>query len=240
MRKTILLITSEHNGNIIPTEYNNIFTGHQQKLNTHRGFDIGANGLATELKSTDYAQIQFFSNQVTRLLVDVNRSLWRRTLFSEITKPLKASEKESILDKYYYTYRKPIYDCVKSEIKNNNNILHIAVHTFTPVLNGLERKADIGFLYNPERKNEKSFSKLWKKNCNNLIVGWNIRFNYPFKGKPDGLTAHFRKLYSDDRYLGIEFEVNQKHVQPSGEFSQSIKKRLALSLENSMNLFDWT
>jgi hypothetical protein len=40
----------------------------------------------------------------------------------------------------------------------------------------------------------------------------NLRRNYPYAGKGDGLTRSLRRRYSPRRYVGIELEINQKHV----------------------------
>ena len=39
-----------------------------------------------------------------------------------------------------------------------------------------------------------------------------IKFNEPYKGTDDGFTTYLRTKFSDDEYLGIEIEVNQKYL----------------------------
>ena len=41
MDKTSILITSEHGGNEVPANYNSLFLGYDDLLNSHRGLDIG-------------------------------------------------------------------------------------------------------------------------------------------------------------------------------------------------------
>jgi len=117
-------------------------------------------------------------------------------------------------------------------------VLHIATHSFTPILKDIERNADIGFLYNPERFNEKLISNEWKR-CVRELSGLRVRFNYPYRGKPDGLTAHFRKLYPDDRYLGVELEVNQKFVKENGAFPKEISGPIISSFRKTLIQFKW-
>ena len=239
MNNNTLLITSEHGGNKVPEKYTDLFNNHSNLLNTHRGLDFGTWNLAHYLEKKTSIPVKLFGTEITRLLVDVNRSLWRRTLFSEITKSLSKADKEIILEKYYYAYRNPIYDFVKDEIGKGRNIIHIAVHSFTPILKGIERNTDIGLLYNPERVNEKVFSKRLKTELINNPLKWRVRFNYPYRGKPDGFTAHFRKLYPDDKYLGIEYEVNQKYATKNNQFPKHISDFLVNTLSTTITKFKW-
>jgi hypothetical protein len=36
--------------------------------------------------------------------------------------------------------------------------------------------------------------------------------NYPYAGRSDGLTSALRRRHLPQRYLGIELEINQRHV----------------------------
>jgi predicted N-formylglutamate amidohydrolase len=237
MRTTTLLFTSEHGSYKIPSKYKKLFLGHDQLLATHRGHDLGAWSLAESLAQGFGAQL--FKTDVSRLLVDVNRSLWRRTLFSEITKPLPKNQKKIILEKFYYPHREQIAAYIDDHISNGQKILHIATHSFTPVLKGHERTTDIGLLYNPERLNEKQISKEWKLNLKKDAPDLRVRFNYPYRGKPDGLTAHFRKSYPDEKYLGVELELNQKFVLKDGKFPKEILGPIVSSLRKTLDHFSW-
>jgi hypothetical protein len=39
-----------------------------------------------------------------------------------------------------------------------------------------------------------------------------VRRNYPYRGYADGLTTYLRRRYARHGYIGVEIEVNQKHV----------------------------
>ena len=102
----------------------------------------------------------------------------------------------------------PFRNQTEDIVENSLPVLHLSVHTFTPVLNGVARKADIGLLYDPARLSEKAIvdrlsMKLKKK-------GFDVRRNYPYRGKADGHTTALRKKYPDGEYAGIEIEWNQK------------------------------
>lgn len=220
-RKAVVL-SCEHASNNIPSHLKKVFTKAEEALQTHRAFDLGALELF-ELMNSGYIAHKK-SATVSRLLVDVNRSLYRRTLFSEFTKHLTKVEKEQILNDYYYTFRDSFEREVRNLWQQDKIVLHLSVHSFTPNLKGEIRHTDFGILYNPERKEEKFFAKMWKTELNKLLPDYRVRFNYPFRGKPDGFVRHFRDMESEN-YLGIEFEMNQKFA---GDLE--VKKRIALSL----------
>lgn len=218
------MLSCEHGGNNIPDKYIYLFKNRKDILNSHRGYDIGALGL---FKVLDSLPISFSGYSAdSRLLVDLNRSIHRRTLFSELTKHLCRSEKDEILADYYYAYRKPFAKKIEELIMKKHKVYHISIHSFTPQLNGLIRNADLGILYHPGRPSEKDFAKKWKRQLYKVLPNYKVRFNYPYLGKPDGHVAYFRKIYADDQYVGIELELNQKHANQIPIY-ESIKKSLS-------------
>ena len=75
------LITCEHAVNRVPRAYRDLFRGRRRVLTTHRAFDYGALQLAKRFASRLEAQL--VTGNVTRLLVDLNRSLSNPSIFSE-------------------------------------------------------------------------------------------------------------------------------------------------------------
>lgn len=206
---TKLFLSCEHGGNQIPPIYQHLFRNAGNLLNTHRGFDNGALELYNALKNKG-VYFSIFS-ETSRLLVDLNRSLHRRSLFSEFTKKLDSSVKTEILNNYYYPFRDAFFNEAKNVVEKNDNIFHVSVHAFTPVLNGVVRKADIGLLYNPAHGFEKRIAIMWKMELEKAFPDFVIRYNYPYLGKTDGHVAPLRKAFGS-RYAGLEFELNSKHA----------------------------
>ncbi|WP_430810907.1 MULTISPECIES: N-formylglutamate amidohydrolase [unclassified Carboxylicivirga] len=207
--KKVVVLSCEHGGNAVPDSYKTLFEGAEEVLKTHRGYDLGALDLFCAIKSNDIFHSQ--AATISRLLVDVNRSHHRRTLFSEFTKALSCEEKKRILSDYYDAYRQPFAKKVFDLWSQNKTVLHLSVHSFTPELNGHVRQTDFGILYHPGRIEEKQFALLWKKQLKNRLPHCRVRFNYPFCGKPDGFVRYFRDR-EEEKYLGIEFEMNQKYA----------------------------
>ncbi len=203
-----LIITCEHGGNRLPKDFAGLFHKQDALLDSHRAYDEGALELARQLAHRLGAPL-FFS-RVTRLLVDLNRSPHNPARFSEITRRLGKDDRTAIERLYYEPYRNNVQSAFRKCIEEGGRAVHVSVHTFTPVLRGKMRHADIGFLYDPSRKREAAFCVSWQQTLRELQPELRIRRNYPYRGKSDGFTAHLRGLFPEYSYLGIELEVNQK------------------------------
>ncbi|WP_430816668.1 N-formylglutamate amidohydrolase [Carboxylicivirga sp. RSCT41] len=226
--KTVV-VSCEHARNNIPKTYIKLFEKAGKELKTHRGYDIGALELFDVLDCDYIAHKQ--AATTSRLLVDVNRSLYRRSLFSEFTRELTKKEKAQILEDYYYAYRRPFEKEIEQLWQRGKKVLHLSVHSFTPELNGEIRQTDFGILYNPEREEEKQFAKLWKAELKKIMPDYRTRFNYPFRGKPDGFVRYFRDL-EPLNYLGIEFEMNQKYAADS-----ALKNKIAKAFNQAVDIW---
>ena len=204
-----LVLTCEHAGNEIPEEYQYLFENVTAILNSHRGYDPGAFNLFSALqKIADYHQ----EHHISRLLVEINRSRGNPQLFSEFTRELTNCQKETILEACYIPYRKEVEQHIEDIISKGDSVLHLSIHSFTPSLNGKERNADIGLLYDPGRSEEKMFCRKLKERLLQEDKDLKIRYNYPYLGKADGFTTFLRRKFPK-HYLGIEIEVNQKFVK---------------------------
>ena len=222
------LITCEHGGNEIPPAHAGLFTDAKELLQSHRGYDIGAQELLKNL--TDLADKTFYAT-TSRLLVELNRSLHHRNLFSEITRNLPQPEQEKILKEHYHPYRERVEELIQDLVMVGHQVLHISVHSFTPVLDGEERQADIGLLYDPKREGERHFCRDWKEAFRELQPDLVVRFNYPYLGVADGFTTYLRRKFTARQYIGIELEVNQKFPMEGGEKWKQLQRTIKQSLK---------
>ncbi len=213
-----LILTCEHGGNEIPPEYSPLFQGAGTILNSHRGYDPGALDLFKELQ--EFAAFKKYQT-VSRLLVELNRSLHHPQLFSEFLKEISSEEKKKILEEYYFPYRRAVEGKIAEYLQAGENVLHLSIHSFTPQLNGEVRNADVGLLYDPSRKMEKEVCRRLKDLLLQGDRSLKVRFNYPYLGKADGFTTYLRKKFPAN-YAGVEIEVNQKHVEHD-HFKTSLK-----------------
>ncbi len=223
-----LVITCEHGGNKIPVPFRDLFFAHKALLDTHRGFDAGALAMAKAL-ATKFAAPLVIST-VSRLLVDLNRSIGHPGLHYETIRNEPIEVRQQILNHYYHPYRLYAESVVRQAIADYGRVLHLSSHSFTPVLNGKVRNADISFLYDPDRMGEVEVCKRWKAALKIYEPNLMVRRNYPYAGKDDGLTSWFRQHLSPSEYVGIELEINQKHIIKAGHHWTELRKAIVESL----------
>jgi predicted N-formylglutamate amidohydrolase len=226
-----LLLTCEHGGNAVPRPYKALFAGAEDVLAGHRGWDPGALELFKHLEpladATHHAT-------VSRLVVELNRSPHHPALFSRFTRHLPKAEHERILDRYYTPYRCAVEHDVARWAAKREPVHHVAVHSFTPVLDGAVRTLDIGLLYDPSRKMEKRWAERWRSALLERDPALEVRMNRPYLGKADGLPTHLRRLHRT-RYAGIELEVNQGHLV-RGRFPKDLCDVIRDSLKDSLRV----
>ncbi len=227
-----LLITCEHAVNTVPDRYAALFANKQNLLSGHRGYDIGALELAREI-STKLAS-PIFSGEATRLLVDLNRSENNRALFSDAARSLPEGERREILARYYLPYRDSVLRSLEKLVKTRGRVLHLSVHSFTPVLHGVRRMADIGLLYDPSRERESRFCVALRGELLDRMPSLGVRRNYPYRGISDGLTTFLRRRFPAESYLGIEIEINQRHPLGNPDTWARIKEIFVGSIEGVM------
>ncbi len=228
MNGTAFIISCEHGGNTVPPAYAPLFVGHEALLQTHRGWDFGALVLARQLAAAVDAPL--FSSTTTRLLVDLNRSIGHRQLYSEATRSLPLATRRGMVAVHYQPYRDAVEGEVARLIAAGQRVVHIASHSFTPQLHGVVRRADVGWLYDPRRAGEGAFALQWLTAFGRLRPGLTLRRNYPYLGKGDGLTALLRKRHPASQYLGMELEVNQHFVIEGGAAWTALREDITRAL----------
>ena len=226
--RAFLLVSCEHGGNRVPQEYRALFAPRKSLLATHRAYDPGALTLARDLARAFDAPL--VASTVTRLLVELNRSPGHPQLYSEVTRDLPRSEKARIVARYYEPYRREVEERVAQATAARRRVIHISAHSFVPVLNGSTRNADIGLLYDPARAAERALCARWSQALAARASRLRVRRNYPYRGYADGLTTHLRRRYGGRGYLGVEIEVNQKHVLTGGREWRMLREVLVQSV----------
>jgi predicted N-formylglutamate amidohydrolase len=233
-RCPVVLITCEHGGNRIPALYRPLFRRAGALLATHRGYDAGALDMAKSLARDCDAPL--VASTVSRLLVDLNRSVGHRALHSDATRALSREVQDRILALYYRPYRDQVEAHVARAIAAGKRVVHVSSHSFTAVLDGVVRNADIGLLYDPARPGERALCRTWSALLGQRIAPLRVRCNYPYKGRNDGLTSHLRRRYAPGHYVGVELEVNQKHVGAGNRFPAALRGAIVASLRETLAL----
>ena len=199
------LISCEHAVNAVPPAHARLFTD-AALLTSHRGWDPGALDTAKAWASALNAPL--FAASVTGLLCDCNRSPSNPSVWSSVTRALPPAEKNAILAAWHAPYRTAVGRSAAELLQTHARVLHLAAHSFTPILDGQRRNMDLGLLYDPSRPAEKSLAGAWRRELRRILPELRVRLNAPYRGISDGLPAALRKCLGE-HYLGVEVEFNQ-------------------------------
>ena len=115
------------------------------------------------------------ASTVSRLLVELNRSIGHPQLFSEATRLAPAELRAAIVERYYRPYRERVERFVSASISRGRRVIHVSSHSFTPELDGEVRRADVGLLYHPGRRAEAALCARWKASLAALAPGGRVR-----------------------------------------------------------------
>ncbi|TVQ35084.1 MAG: N-formylglutamate amidohydrolase [Wenzhouxiangella sp.] len=217
------LITAEHASRRVPKAYRQLFAGAESVLKSHRAWDPGTRQLARELSES--LDLPLLEGKVTRLLVDLNRSVGHPRHISEFSRNLPADQRKVLIERYW----QPHWDAYRHAIEQAPGLLvHIACHSFSPEMDGVRRQADIGLLYDPGRPSEQHFCRQLAKALSEDLPGLRVRMNYPYRGNSNGMGQQHRRLFPAHRLLTVELEVNSALVNSAAW--QSVRRVLAVSI----------
>lgn len=202
-----LVLSCEHGGNRVPAALRGCFRAAGAVLASHRGFDPGALAVARVLARKLGAPL--FAATTSRLVVDLNRSPDHPRVFSEFTRDLPPAVRARLLARSHRPHRERVARAVAQRLARGAVVLHVAVHSFTPVLDGEVRRGDIGVLFDPARRAEAAFHRRWKRAFAVVAPTWRVLANDPYRGTSDGLTTALRRRFGRG-YLGVELELNQR------------------------------
>ncbi len=228
MKQTVLVLSCEHAVDTIPSAYHDLFKEPLSRIDERRSMDKGA--LKITKKISQRLNCPYVQSMVSRLLIDCNRSLSHSRCFSKYTKSLPLAEKQTLIDQYYNPFREQTRHIIETHIENNQQVLHLSIHTFAPILKGFRQNAGIGLLYNSKRHGEKEVARIWHGLLLQETPDYRIRYNYPFPGDSNSFTKSLRCMYPEKDYLGIEVEINQLLLA-----TPETEEEIAIAMSNSIH-----
>lgn len=219
------LVTCEHASNKFPAEYKNLFRGRGVLLSTHRGWDKGALPLTQNLAKA--LRSPLIAGKFSRLLVDLNRTEDNHGVFSKITRALPAKERERLLARFHRPHWKKARFLVRRK-----PVIHLGIHSFTPVMRGYRRPTAIGLLYDPARPQEDEFCRRLQKILKKSL-GVAVHRNLPYRGTGNGLIAALRKE-NKTGYIGVEIELNGR-LAKNAAFVNKLSPILARAIREAQS-----
>lgn len=215
------LITAEHASRRVPDRWQALFEGHEEVLESHRGWDPGSLELAQNLAQGLSAPL--LQGRITRLLIDLNRSADHPGRFSAFSRSLPATDKADLIARYW----QPHWSAYRSQLETlPGRIIHLACHSFTPVLDGKRRSTDIGLLYDPSRPIEAGYCRALARQLRQALPDLRIHINQPYRGVSNGLGQQHRRQYPDSRLISFELEINQRLIDRIDTLGRAILRAL--------------
>ncbi|MBH66716.1 MAG: N-formylglutamate amidohydrolase [Rhodospirillaceae bacterium] len=217
-----LLLTSDHNGCTIPDKLNDLGVP-KHELRRHVAYDIGIDGVAQSLAERFDAPLVV--SNYSRLVVDCNRRPGTAAsipVVSDRTKVtgnenLKRSDKKSREFEIFYPYHNAIEKRIRQmrqKSKVSRGPILIALHSFTPVMNGVFRPWQIGVLWKDNDELARPLIEALRSDSS-LCIG----DNQPYSGsEPAGYTFEEHVLNHDLISVAIEFRQDLVEFQSGAEY----------------------
>ncbi len=191
--KSRIFLTCDHAFNAVPERLGDLGVS-ADTLNSHAGWDIGAYEVSTAI--SDALDAPLVATKFSRLVIDCNRPLDAPesipptihgvTIPGNVT--LTADARRRRYDELFFPYHEAITETLSSHIRRKGNMYYLAIHSFTPILNGRRRPWPIGITY----ENQSSFaSYLIEELQNTELRPVGINQPYPVTRDGDyGMHAH--------------------------------------------------
>ena len=171
----------------------------------HLALDIGAGDLTEHLATALSATAVLC--QYSRLVVDCNRQLMDSSAFLEFgdgivvpgNRNLHPEDKNLRAGEIYWPYHKAVETQVERLQATGRPPIFIAVHSFTPVLNGESRPWEMGVLWDTDRVTAEIFLHDLRE------AGFHVGDNEPYSGKaPHDYTVDHHAEEIGLPHVGIE------------------------------------
>jgi predicted N-formylglutamate amidohydrolase len=197
-----LVLTCEHASCAIPLEYDDLGL-EPEEIREHIGWDIGARYVAESLaRHFDAAAVL---GGVSRLLIDCNRALSDHDLIIAESHGVRVPgnthidpvERQRRIRDFY----RPYHEAVDDVLAQRPGALLFSVHSFTPELNGRERRFDAGVLFDDYAVEAERFGAAL------ATTGLRVRYNQPYSGL-EGLIFSARTHGQRHEVRYLELEIN--------------------------------
>ncbi len=225
-----VLLVCDHASNRFPRSLGTMGLDYLDRV-SHVAFDIGANAVAESL--AENLGVTVVLSQYSRLIVDCNRELIDDSVFLEhsdgVDVPgnhnLQINEREKRASEIYWPYHNAINDQIIRLKKHGIDPVVISIHSFTPVINGEDRKWEIGVLWDKDPVTAKIF-------LTRLVeAGYLVGDNKPYSGKdPEDFTIDYHAESAGLPHVGIEISQDLiDHDDGVESVSDTLKKIISLA-----------
>lgn len=223
----------EHASCYIPPEYKNLGISHKDLL-SHYGWDIGAFDVFQEICKNQ--QLQGIYSKFSRLLIDLNRQTQANDLIRQELDPgkkipgnlqLSSQEKQARIHRYWRPFHLQVEKKIRQLLHRNSPPILIGIHSFTPVLNGQQRKLDIGVLFHPQTFQSPQIAQTFYDHLQQK--NYDVQYNQPYsiEKPPHPYPIHHYAQKYQLSYIAIE--INNSLIQ-----KKQNAKKIALDLTQAL------
>lgn len=202
------VLTCEHASFAVPRAYAALGLS-RAHLRDHIGWDLGAAAVQREVARR--LGIPRVASRWSRLLVDCNRAPDSPSLIvaesDGVPVPGNAAvgirERRRRLRLFHAPYHAAVDAMVARERRRHPQaeVRILSLHSFTPVMDGRERRLDIGVLFDDHPALARRLGARLREQ------GWRVRYNEPYSGLA-GLIYSARRHGESHRVAYVELEIN--------------------------------
>jgi predicted N-formylglutamate amidohydrolase len=207
------VLTCEHASCALPRQYASLGL-RRAELRDHIGWDVGARGVQREIaRRLGAPQV---ASRWSRLLVDCNRDPSDPSLILAKSDGIRvpgntrvsARERRHRLAAYYAPYHVAVDRTLRRAVRARSpqQVRLLALHSFTPVMNGVKRRLDIGVLYDEYPALARRLGRALAR------AGYRVRYNEPYSGFA-GLIYSARRHGNTVGVEYVELEINNALVR---------------------------
>ena len=199
---TPLVLTCEHASCTVPEEYDALGLD-DADLHEHIGWDIGAR-VTTEALAQRFTATAVLAG-VSRLVIDCNRDLDDHDLIVSESHGVRIPGNAAVdgveRARRIHDFYEPYHAAIDAVLQSRPGALLLSIHSFTPSLNGRERRFDAGVLFDAFADEAQQLGAALS------AEGLRVRYNEPYSGL-DGLIFSARNHGMQHRLPYLEIELN--------------------------------
>lgn len=231
MPKRQFLFLCEHASSSLPGWARPFFPKKAKEiLESHKGWDAGAPDLARRLARGLKGPLHCGTH--SRLLLDLNRSVHSKNLWSYWSKKMPEVLKQKSLSEFYVPYREHASRNL-ARLVSRGPVGIFAVHSFVPVLNGKTRSTDVGLLFHHASDKERLLAESLRFYLSRQLPDWKIHFNLPYRGFTDCFLNDLSEQYQANLdVVGLFLEFNQRRLGTLPQrrrLSENMRKAILLA-----------
>lgn len=176
------VLVCDHASNAFPAEYGSLGLD-AAECARHIAYDIGA-AEVTRILSRELDAPAVLARW-SRLLIDVNRDTASPTLIPEVSdgteipgnRDMTDAERERRIRDYYIPFHEAVDQTVRAAMAGDRVPIVMAVHSFTPVMNGRKRPWHVGLLWNRDPRLAARMIEAYEAR------GFTVGDNEPYSGR---------------------------------------------------------